>query len=136
MAFQAVVHGAGGIVWWGANFISANSDLWQAIKRTARDLNSISGWLVEEDSPLQIQAVGLEVLLKQPATNGEKHLLIAVNPQPQTKHVELSLAAPKVFKSVRDILKQQPVEAPGGRFTETFEPYSVRLYEMTIADRP
>jgi hypothetical protein len=131
MAFQAVVHGAGGIAWWGANFISSNSELWHAMKRTARDLSTISSWLVEEDSPLQVQAEGLEVLLKQSSAGGDKHLLIVVNPQPRTKNVELSLVAPKVFKNVHDILKQQSVSVPEGRFTESFEAYEVRLYEIT-----
>ena len=134
MAFQAVIRGAGGIAWWGANFIPANSELWLAIKRTARDLSTISIWLVEADSPFQIQAEGLEVLLKQPSAGGNKHLLVAVNPQPKAKNVELALAAPKVFKSVRDLLKQQPVSVTEGRFTESFEAYGIRLYEVAIDD--
>jgi len=134
MTFQAVVRGAGGIAWWGANFIPSNSELWQSIKRAARDINIIKNWLVEADSPFQVQAEGLEVLLKQPSAGGDKHLLVAVNSQPKAKNVEISLPAPKVLRNVRDILKQQPVLVSEGRFTESFEAYGVRLYEMAIDD--
>jgi hypothetical protein len=135
MAFHAIVHGAGGVMWWGANFIPSNSNLWKAIKQTAQDLDTIKDWLVEADSPFPVQAAGLEVLLKQPSPDGEKYLLIAVNPQSKEQNAELSLASPKVVRSVRDMLKKQPVPVSEGRFTESFEAYGVRLYEVTIADR-
>lgn len=135
MAFHAIVRGAGGVMWWGANFIPSNSNLWKAIKQTAQDLNTIKDWLVEADSPFPVQAAGLEVLLKQPSPGGEKYLLIAVNPQSKEQNAELSLVSPKVVRSVRDMLKKQPVSVSEGRFTELFEAYGVRLYEVTIADR-
>ena len=134
MAFQAIVHGAGGLIWWGANFISSESTLWTAIKQTSRDVSTISGWLVEADSPFQIQAAGVETLLKQPIANGDTYLLIAVNPQDTSQNVEFSLLAPKTIKTAREIFTQQQAAVSEGRFTESFEAYGVRVYEITIAD--
>ncbi len=134
MAFQAIVFGAGGVLWYGANFVPSSSELWQSITRTASEIRKISPWLIGPNSPILPHVPGLQVLLKDPVAGRTRHLLIAVNPRPTSQRVEFSVASPKVYRTVREYLEQRTITPTNGRFTDTFPAYGVHVYEVKFGD--
>ena len=134
MAYQAIVHGAGGVMWWGTNFISSGSPLWTAIKETTRELDQLKPWLVADDADVEVGAAGLQVLLKQPrSSSGQKlNLLIAVNPTDQPLSATLSPNGPWVFGTVREVFQGEDIAVASNSFTDEFGAYGVHVYEVDI----
>jgi hypothetical protein len=131
MAFHAIIHGAGGIMWWGTNSVPSASDIWGAIKRTARDIRRISPWLVGPDSPVRVSAPGAEVLLKSGAAS-EPYLLIAANPAAVPANVTFSVPTPAAFRSVRRIFSGQNVPVSSGQFSDRLPAFGVEAYEVSL----
>lgn len=136
MAFHAVVRGAGGIAWWGSNFIPSSSNLWHAIKATAAELQRSSAWLVGRDSPLTVTAAGIDALIKEPTTVGGRHLLIAVNPSPAPRTVELGVEPATPIMGAWDTSMRRAVPVTRGRFTHRFGGWGVGVFEVRLAGTP
>ncbi len=134
MAVQAIVHGAGGVMWWGANFIESSSELWEAIKLSSGVINAISPWLVQPDSTISVQAPGVETLLKTPLASYS--LLLVVNPSPTPVRTRITLAAPKPYTIVENLGWGQPPVVTKGSFTHTLEGYGVRFFSVRFSDTP
>lgn len=132
MAFQAIVHGAGGIVWWGANFIESSSELWKGIKRSSWIINAVKKWLVQPDSSLAVRAPGFEALLKNPI-NG-RYLLIVVNPQPTWRLAQISLPMPKPYATINIMFSGRKPFTTQGSFAHWIQGYGVRLFEVSFSD--
>jgi hypothetical protein len=134
MAFQAIVHGAGGVMWWGANFIESSSALWKAITSTSRVINTISPWLVQPDSAVSVRASGVETLLKAPISGYS--LLLVVNPSPSSVQTRITLAAPKPYTIIENLGWSQPPVVTKGSFTHNLEGYGVRLFSVRFSNAP
>jgi len=134
MAFQALVHGAGGVMWWGANFIESSSELWTTIKLTSGVINAISPWLVQPDSTVSVQAPGVEALLKAPLDGYS--LLIIVNPNSTPVQTQITLAAPKPYTVVENLGWGEPPLVTKGSFSHWLEGYGVRVFAIRFSDTP
>lgn len=86
MAYQAIVHGATGLLWWGLHRTPPSSGLWESIAATARELKSIGAELAARPRSVALRIDyhdtghsldrGIEWIAK-PSAGGV--LLIAVN---------------------------------------------------------
>jgi hypothetical protein len=117
MAYQAIVHGATGLLWWGLHRSPPESGVWDGIAATARELKSISAELAAPASKVQLRIEyhdtghsldrGIEWIVK-PSTTGS--LLIAVNADKNPVEATLRLG-------------------PWSR-TKLFEPFSVSQWNI------
>lgn len=87
MAFQAIVHGATGLLWWGLHTTPPESGLWDSIAATTRELTTLAPALAAPAGKTNVEIEyhdtghsldrGIEAIVK-PAPGGGS-LLIAVN---------------------------------------------------------
>lgn len=119
MAFQSIVHGANGLIWWGLHSTPATSRLWDDLAHVARELRDIDEALAAPAAALPLQVeyhdVGhsLDRRLEWIAKPLERsHLVIAVNADPNP--VEVSIRG----------LGAEPVRA-------RLPPFGVRLFRRS-----
>jgi len=105
MAYQAIVHGATGLVWWGLYRTPPESSLWESIAATTRELKRIAAELAAPASKVRLEIEyhdtgnsldrGIEWIVK-PSNAGA--LLIAVNADKNPVEATLRLGAWKETK--------------------------------------
>ncbi|MBI3991453.1 MAG: hypothetical protein HY350_04805 [Candidatus Omnitrophica bacterium] len=135
MAYDAVIHGAKGIFYYGVFsygahvYKSSEKNLWTDIKRIISELHELSPVLVafnkEENAvALNPENSGLEFIIRQ---CGEKTYIIAIN----TKDKSVSME----FKNLKGIDKMRvlfennrEVSIINGAFTDDFKKYDVHVY--------
>ncbi len=54
MAFDAIVHGARGLLWWGSQYLDRGSALWGDLLRLARELSDLQPVLSAPDAPFRV----------------------------------------------------------------------------------
>jgi hypothetical protein len=96
MAWQAVIHGANGILWWGLSYNSQDSQLWQDLAAVVKEMRTHDTALAAAPEKLPIKLAyhdtghsldrGLEWIVK-PA--GKERLLAVVNADPNPLDVTI-----------------------------------------------
>ncbi|MBL8175381.1 MAG: hypothetical protein JNK48_11975 [Bryobacterales bacterium] len=117
MAYQAIVHGATGLVWWGLHRTPGESGLWESIAATARELRGMAAELAAAPRKVGLELEyhdtghsldrGVEWMAK-PSGNGV--MVIAVNADKNPVEVTAKLG--------------------GWRRRELFEPFGVRIWRV------
>ncbi len=136
MAWQAVVHGVNGLVWWGLGQAQAVS-FWDDLRSVARELASVHPFLSapRADAPLKLTYHdtghsldrGVEWMVKP---NGRERLLIAVNADGNP--VDAVFEGLGDFKSRRRLFGSHPVERTRGPWRERFEPFGTRVWRLDV----
>ncbi len=54
MAFDAIVHGARGLLWWGSQYLGRGSELWGDLLRLGRELSDLQPVLSAPDAPFRV----------------------------------------------------------------------------------
>jgi hypothetical protein len=121
MAFQSIVHGANGILYWGLHLGPPGNPAWQAAKAVAEELKPLAAELAARPLPHQLTIDytdtghsldrGIEYIVK-PTKGGM--LIIAVNADKNP--VEASISGPN-----------------GCKYHDVVEPFGVRLYRCAGA---
>jgi hypothetical protein len=136
MAFQALIHGANGIVYWGSMTMPQPSTYWSDLKRAVREVADLGSALAERTAKLPIsvdyhevgQSVddGVQWIAKE---HGGKLLLFTCNADKYKCKATLSglsgWASAKVLYEDRDL----PIE--NGTITDTWKRFDVHIYELT-----
>jgi hypothetical protein len=95
MAFDAIINGAGGVIFWGAPFLPKGSETWPALLKVASELKSLQPALTGEwlapDHTLTVSNRNVEAAVRR-AGNTMYLLLANAMPQPAAD-VELRLGA-------------------------------------------
>ncbi len=117
MAYQAIVHGATGLLWWGLDRTPRESGLWDSIAATARELKGLTAELaarpVKADVKIEYHDTGhsldrgIERIVKP---SGKSAVLIAVNADKNPVAATISIGA--------------------WRKSETFEPFGARVWRV------
>lgn len=142
MAYDAVVHGASGIMYWGTHSI-ARPEYWDVLLGTIHDLACVTGVLAGE--PLETNGYELnggsfawcgKRAVLGPGETGEYLIVVNESPEPAT----LTGRVPWTGTQLRALTgaadqpdSQRMLPLDQGRFRDEFGPYDVRLY--TTADR-
>ena len=152
MAYDAIVHGAAGIFYWGTHTI-ADPDFWSVLLDTARDLHAAEGFLVwktvRESAPVTDNKALAWLYKRAPEAGakvdraGARHVVVVVN---ETRaEVVATLRFPFGGDAVRafdgELWRANPrsVSLREGRCREHFDPYEVRIYSdgaLPIPSRP
>ena len=125
MAYDAIVHGATGLFWWGINSGSDNWDFVRQLGRTVWELRKMSPvFIAETIEPAGLKASPPEVRILHKKLNGSDWY-IAVNESKKELAVSFSHAGEKTLNVFFENRKITPVS---GRFQDSFKAYDVHIY--------
>ncbi len=133
MAYQMIIHGARGLVWWGTRYGRKDPQLWADLQKLAGELAELSAALVGEDGPRRTH-VGLGELSPQPVeylvkrAGGEVYLLAAnASPEPATLHWNAREAGVQAA-ALHVLFENRTVPLTDGQLDDDFTPYAVHVY--------
>jgi hypothetical protein len=128
MAYDAILHGATGIVYWGASYEAQDAPIWDSLRRIARELADIVPVLVAPER-LPVTVEGAPGVRAQARRLEGKVWILAANEtaQPLTVQLRLALASGARFERVAE--SAGPAVGPdAGGVTDVFAPYQVHVY--------
>jgi hypothetical protein len=136
MAWDAIIHGANGLIWWGTEYTPAghpfHKDLAQVVKRLST-LNEILS-LPDQTNKLIINYAemghsinkGIEVLFKQ---QEDTTWIFTANTEQYPVKAELNYSFPG--KDAEVLFEDRALEIRGNTITEYYKPFDVHLYKLT-----
>ncbi len=135
MTYQALVHGASGILYYtyqveAWNYTLASTPLWDEIKALSVEIAQLAKILAAQGpDPHNTSSIHI----------GQRHLgnstyLIAVNVANQ--EVPLDLTMPSTIQSVDVMFEDRSIKTLGGSFHDLFDPLGVHVYRISDATVP
>lgn len=135
MAYQSIVHGVNGLLYWGLASTPPEAPLWMDLCAVSRVLHELKEALAARKSagPLRLEYHdtghsldrGIEWIIK-PAGRGV--LLLAVNADPNP--VEVTFSGLKKYQRCEVLFESRLVNWSQGSFRDTFAPFDARVYRL------
>ncbi len=128
MAYNAIVHGAHGIIYWGTPFIN-EPKFWEGLFQTTSQLRDLSAVLVEptvKEPALTTTTPGIAILHKRHA--GADYYLV-INEREEGQKAALSLAGGAQKLHVH--FEGRSIEVKEGRFEDDFAGWGVHVYSTS-----
>jgi len=135
MAYNAIVHGANGILYWGWGYTPQPSEFMDNLYRVTSELSNMQNILSAKTSSMDIKKIyhelgnsvdaGVETILKK--TDGE-YYLIAVNSDKNI--VKVTLEGLQNYSNVTVLTEDRNLSIENGNLTDTFEPFDVHIYKL------
>jgi hypothetical protein len=125
MAYDSILHGAVGIVYWGASYEAQDSAIWDSLRRIARELADIAPVLVSAER-MAVTVEGAPGVLAQGRRVDGKTWIIAANERGEPASVQVRL--PGVTGAFERVAESAELAVTDGSITDAFAPYGVHLY--------
>lgn len=127
MAYDAILHGAVGIVYWGASYEAQDAPIWDSLRRMARELADITPALI---SPERVEATveGAPGVLAQGRRVDGRLWVIAVNELPEA--ADARIRVPGAGAGFERVAEAGAAEAGDGVIRDRFAPYGVHVYRQ------
>ena len=134
LAYDALLHGATGILYWGTHTLRADSGCWQSLRALAAELAALGPVLVAPDAGRpQVQvlsgwhsaALAARAALRQ--VDGQTYLLL-VNEERYPLEVKVSGLAPLAGRELAVLYGGTQAVAADGSFSAALAPYGVYVY--------
>jgi len=135
MAFNAIVHGATGIVYWGTNYTPQPSKFMNELYTVTRELGEMQEILASKTTSYDISTEyhemghsvdsGIEFITKK--ANGKTYL-ITVNSD--NNPVKVTFSGLKSQGSVKVLKENRSIKINEGSLTDEFMPFGVHIYEL------
>ena len=135
MAWQSVVHGVNGLVWWGLSYTPPEAPLWNDLKTVVRELAQVRAALAAPSVKLPLKLTyhdtghsldrGVEWLAKP---LGRDTLLIAVNADGNP--VDATFDGLHRFRHCEALFEQRTAAWNRGQLRENFEPFGTRIWRL------
>ncbi len=135
MAYNAIVHGANGIIYWGTNYTPQPSKFMNDLNEVTKELSEMQDILAAPSINLNIKKeyhelmysvdTGVEFIAKN--VNGKTYL-ISVNSDKNP--VKVTFSGLINFKSARVLKENRNFEVNQGQFTESYKPFDVHIYKL------
>lgn len=126
MAYQAIVHGAQGILWWGSHYVEPDSLMWSELKRVAKELSLLRP-AFEQGKPFEVKTSRRAVRARGWELDGKRYV-IAVNETDQPVDAAVQLGSRAAARMVTAAFERRKVVAAEGSVTDRFGPYQVHVY--------
>jgi hypothetical protein len=128
MTFDAVLNGAGGVIYWGAPFLPKQDATWESLKAVAAELHQLLPVLTADALPADhvVQPSNPLVEAAVRRAGAKTHLLLA-NTAPNAEETTLSFHGIKV-KGLTPIGKTALIALPSAPFRLRLEPLQVALF--------
>ena len=134
MAFNAVVHGANGILYWGTHYTPQPSQFMDDLNKVTRELASMQDILAARNVTNNIKIsyhemghsvdAGVEMILK---TIENKNYLITTNSDKNP--VKITFSGFPNYNIISVLSENRKLEILDGKFTDNFNPFDVHIYE-------
>lgn len=136
MAYDAVIHGANGILFWGTAYVPQPSEFWTNLKRVAKELSEMAPVFLAPTLKTSVNIeyaelgfsmdTAIETMIKN--YNGKVYLITA-NISPYPARVTFSgLQRIKASKELVVFHEQRTVIIEDGTFMDYFEGFGVHVY--------
>ncbi len=135
MAWQSIVRGANGLLWWGLHSIPPRAQVWDDIMSVAREISSLEEALASRSLRLPLECDyhdtghsldrGIEWMAKP---ERDAVLFIAVNADPNP--VDVTFRGLPKFHSADLLFESRPLRPAAGTIRDTFPPFGVRIYRL------
>ncbi|MCC6797217.1 MAG: hypothetical protein IT366_19020 [Candidatus Hydrogenedentes bacterium] len=135
MAWQSIVHGANGIVYWGSFYTPQPSDCWTGITRTTREISDLREVLAQRNATPKIEFVyhelgrsvdkGVEWIAKE--HEGKLYLFTCNSDKSPCR---VTLKGLDGWKAAKVISEDRTIALAESSMTEDWAPFSVHLYEF------
>lgn len=135
MAYDAVINGVDGILYWGTHLMPQPSQQWDGIKRVAKELSTLTPVLLAptiqhnisieyEEKGFSIDR-GVEILVKY---HDNKVYLIMANTTIGPVKATFSQLPNIYADSLNVLFENRTVKISSGKFVDEFNPYEVHVY--------
>ena len=135
MAYQSVIHGANGILYWGLPYAPPESGIWESIQSVARELAQLKPELSAPKATLGLRLdyhdtghsleKGIEWVAKPSA---DATLLVAANADKNP--VDVTLSTPAGFRACEALFGARQPGFRRGAWRESFRPFEVRVWRL------
>ena len=135
MAYNAIIHGVNGILYWGTSYMPQPSPWWDGIKRVVGELSTLQPVLTSPPIKHNISQdyaemgfstdAGVEIMLKE---YDNKKYLFAANTTIGKAKVIFSNLPNFTGQALQVLFEDREVSLSKGIFEDTFEPYEVHVY--------
>jgi hypothetical protein len=136
MAYNAIIHGAKGILYWGTYSMPQPSEHWDNLKKVARELGDLHDVLASPTIPHNVSIdyqemgfsidSGVEVLVKE--HQGTTYMLAANTTVGPAKVTFSDLPSPT--DSLNVLFEDRSIDISSKAFKDSFEPYAVHVYRF------
>ena len=128
MAYDAVIHGARGLLYWGTAYVPQNAGLWVDLRRLAAEMSSLSAPLTARSSLREVWAdtQSVEVLLL--ASGGNLYLLSA-NRTPAPVSTSFFVSG-LPFGTAERMFEGGTLSVSENGFSDSFAAYQVHVYRL------
>ncbi|MDQ1318159.1 MAG: hypothetical protein QG588_1816 [Candidatus Poribacteria bacterium] len=136
MAYNAIIHGVKGILYWGTHAMPQPSDLWTDLKRVIHELGDFSPVLASPDVTCALSLEyeemgfsidsGVEYLVKD--YEGVKYMITANTTIGPTKVTFSDIPFPAKVAEV--MFENRTCEISNNSFMDSFKPYEVHIYRI------
>ncbi len=127
MAYDAVCHGANGIIYWGMAYAKVEDEIWQNLKRIASELRDLTPVLLDGSfQRLASPDPALEIHLKR--HDGRNYLFVLNTQRQRLGARKIQLPAGWAESKARVLFEDRSIEPVQGWVSDDFEPYEVHIY--------
>jgi len=137
MAWQSVVHGVNGLLYWGLSYTPAEAPLWNDLKTVARELNEVKDALAARRTSLPLRLIyhdtghSLDRGIEWTARSSKRDtLLIAVNAD--RNPVEVTFGGLRKFRRCELPFESRAVNRPQGNLRDSFAPFDTHIYRLSL----
>ncbi len=135
MAFDAIVHGATGIIYWGTDFTPQPSAFISDLNRVTKELAGLQEVISAKTEKLTVETeyhelgysvdAGIEFIAKR--ANG-KLFLISVNSDKNP--VKITFSNLNKFKTAKVLSESRILDLKNGKLNDNYKPFEVHIYEL------
>jgi hypothetical protein len=135
MAYNAIIHGANGIIYWGTRYTPPEAAFWKNLKDVTRELGDMQEVLAAPAYPQEIAKryhelgnsvdVGVEILAKKIA--GDLHLITA---NADRYPVRVSLEGLENYSRAEVMAEDRTLDIQNGKLTDDYRAFDVHVYHL------
>ena len=135
MAYNAIVHGASGILYWGSNYTPQPSPFMDDLHKVSSELAGMQEILAAKNVQVNITKeyhelghsidTGIEILSKRV---NDQYYLITVNPDKNP--VKVSLSGLDKYENATVLNEERTVVIKEGKLTDSYKAFDVHIYKL------
>ena len=135
MAYNAIIHGANGVNYWGTAYTPQPSEFWDDLKKVTRELSDLQEVLSTHSIEMNIAKeyhelrysvdTGVEILVKK--LKGKTYLLTA---NTDKNPVKVTLSGLNIFNNAQVLYENRSLVVQNGKLTDLYKPFDVHIYEF------
>lgn len=136
MVYNAIVHGATGVIFWGTDYTPQPSSFMTNLNRITRELSEIQRIISNKSDEMSIGLdyqelgysvdKGIEFIVKQ--SDGKLYLITGNSDKNPVKMTFSNLIG---YKTAHVLHENRTIGLNDGKLTDTYVPFDVHIYELT-----